>query len=233
MTLPVRVGMTLTMCLFQMYLEDMQPRSRPKVRVNQTETAVLGALSVQPMTGYALRESIREVLGHFWSESFGQIYPTLAGLERDGQVRRRDSARTGASTFEITPSGIARLRELLAQPVQPTPPRHGLMLRLFFGRHLGVPACRALVLESRSRAEGDLTRYESIREQVLTEPDPTGDRPYWLLTVSAGEHTARATIAWADQALADLDRLDPPPPQQQPPASPTRDHSRATRRRTS
>jgi DNA-binding PadR family transcriptional regulator len=47
-------------------------------RSSQTETAVLGALSVMPMTGYALREAIRDVLGHFWSESFGQIYPTLA-----------------------------------------------------------------------------------------------------------------------------------------------------------
>jgi len=26
---------------------------------------VLGALSVEPMTGYALREAIRDVLGHF------------------------------------------------------------------------------------------------------------------------------------------------------------------------
>jgi DNA-binding PadR family transcriptional regulator len=27
------------------------------------------------MTGYAVREEIRQVLGHFWSESYGQIYP--------------------------------------------------------------------------------------------------------------------------------------------------------------
>ena len=44
---------------------------------SQTQTAVLGALSIQPMTGYAVRENIQNVLGHFWSESFGQIYPTL------------------------------------------------------------------------------------------------------------------------------------------------------------
>ena len=111
------------------------------MRSSQTETAVLGGLSVEPMTGYALREAIREVLGHFWSESFGQIYPTLAELERQGHVRRLDSARTGASTFAITPSGMTRLKELLAQPVQQVPPRNGLMLRLFFGRHLGPAAC--------------------------------------------------------------------------------------------
>jgi DNA-binding PadR family transcriptional regulator len=36
------------------------------------------------MTGYAEREEIRQVLGHFWSESYGQIYPTLAEFRRNG-----------------------------------------------------------------------------------------------------------------------------------------------------
>ena len=132
-------------------------------RSSQTETAVLGALSVEPMTGYALRESIRDVLGHFWSESFGQIYPTLAQLEGQGFVKRRGSSRPGSSTFAITASGGARLRQLLAQPIQPVPPRNGLMLRLFFGRHLGPEACRSLVLEARADAERireTLARYQ-------------------------------------------------------------------------
>jgi DNA-binding PadR family transcriptional regulator len=182
------------------------------MRSSQTETAVLGGLSVEPMTGYALREAIREVLGHFWSESFGQIYPTLAELERKGHVRRLNAARTGASTFAITPSGLTRLKELLAQPVQHVPPRNGLMLRLFFGRHLGPAACRSLVLHARAEAESRLRQYEAIRQDVLLEDDPAGDRPYWLLTISAGEHSARAAVAWADDALAVLDQLEQPTP---------------------
>jgi DNA-binding PadR family transcriptional regulator len=71
--------------------------------------------------GYALREAIREVLGHFWSESFGQIYPMLANLERQCLVKRRGSSRPGSSTFAITASGRARLTELLGQPIQPVP----------------------------------------------------------------------------------------------------------------
>src|ERR1035437_1832251 len=86
----------------------MQTKTKPRVRANQTATAVLGALSVAPMTGYALREAIRDVLGHFWSESFGQIYPTLTALERNGHIRRLGAVRTGASMFGITASGASR-----------------------------------------------------------------------------------------------------------------------------
>jgi DNA-binding PadR family transcriptional regulator len=179
-------------------------------RASQTETAVLGALSVMPMTGYALRETIREVLGHFWSESYGQIYPTLAALEQQGQVERGSTGRRpGSSTFVITWSGRTRLRELLAQPIQPVPPRNGLLLRLFFGRTLGVDACRALLRETRTEAERRLAGYEALRTEIAAEDEHAADRPYWLLTVSAGEHGARATIAWADEALAALDQLGP------------------------
>jgi len=178
-------------------------------RASQTETAVLGALSVMPMTGYALREAIRDVLGHFWSERFGQIYPALAELERQGRVRRTGSGRTGASTFAITPSGQARLKELLGGPIQQVPPRNGLMLRLFFGRQLGPQACRSLVLAARAEAQMRLAQLEAIRHEP-PEEETAEDRPYWLLTVSAGEHAARAAIDWADEALAALDQLERP-----------------------
>jgi DNA-binding PadR family transcriptional regulator len=177
-------------------------------RSRQTETAVLGGLSVEPMSGYTLREAIRDVLGHFWSESFGQIYPTLTELEGRGHVRRLGSARPGSSIFAITPSGRERLRELLARPIQPTPPRNGLMLRLFFGRQLGPGACRALVVEAKEEAERRLRQFEEIRRENEADEAHAEDRPYWLITVSAGEHTARAAIAWADEALRSLDELD-------------------------
>jgi DNA-binding PadR family transcriptional regulator len=178
-------------------------------RANQTETAVLGALSVMPMSGYAVHEAIRDVLGHFWNESFGQIYPALTQLEQDGHVRRRDSRRTDSSKFAITPSGRARLRKLLSQPVRPVPPRNGLMLRLFFGRQLGRETCRSLLLEAKTDAELRLERYEAIRRELAGEQERSEDRPYWLLTVSAGEHSARAAIDWANESLAVLDTIEP------------------------
>jgi hypothetical protein len=82
------------------------------------------------------------------------------------------------------------------------------MLRLFFGRHLGPEACRSLVLEAKADAELRQAQYEAIRHELEHEQNKAEDRPFWLLTVSAGEHTARAAVAWADEALATLDEMD-------------------------
>ena len=177
-------------------------------RTTQTEMAVLGGLSVAPMTGYALRQAISDVLGHFWSESFGQIYPTLSQLESQGRVIRNGTERS--SPYAITQAGLERLRELLAEPVQQVPPRNGLLLRLFFGRQLGAEVCASLVRDARHDAVGQLAGFAAIREEIASEPDTELEHPYWLLTVSAGEHAARAAIAWADVALAALDENSAP-----------------------
>jgi DNA-binding PadR family transcriptional regulator len=161
-----------------------------------------------PMTGYALREHVRDTLGHFWSESFGQIYPTLAELERQNLVDRRPSEGSRSTTFAITAAGIARLRALLAEPPQESKPRNGLMLRLFFGAQLGADACAGLVTEALQQAESQLAEFEVARQDLLNDPILAESAPYIALTISAGEHAARATIAWANEALAELAEMN-------------------------
>ena len=175
-------------------------------RGSRTDLAVLGALSIAPMTGYAVRAGIQEVLGHFWSESYGQIYPTLARLEVDGFVERSDGDRPRSSVYALTAPGRVHLRELLAAPDEPTPPRNGLLLRLFFGHVLGAEETARLVSAQRVRAVAQLAELAAARAGI----DP-GDAhgPFALLTVSAGEHSARAVIEWADEALVALARLGP------------------------
>jgi DNA-binding PadR family transcriptional regulator len=180
-------------------------------RRDQTEMAVLGALSMQPMTAYALREAIRDVLGHFWSESFGQIYPALGILEQQGHVRRGEGSRPGSSIFTITDSGSVRLRELLDEPIKTVPPRNGLLLRLFFGRSLGRRRCRELLLEAKADAERSLAEYDALARTLAVQDRGSPDLPYTLVTVSAGRHGAEALIAWAVEALALLEETPSEP----------------------
>ena len=93
------------------------------------------------------------------------------------------------------------------QPIQAEPPRNGLMLRLFFGRQLGPDACRSLVEGAKADAERRLEEFQAIRDEIERDDAHAKDRPYWLLTVAAGEHGARAAIAWADEALEAMDQI--------------------------
>ena len=173
----------------------------------QTDVAVLGALSVESLSGYALRQAIRDVLGHFWSESFGQIYPTLADLSADGLVELTRANGDSKPRFAITARGLEHLRARLSEPPQSARPRNGTLLRLFFGRRLGIDGCRDLLEQARNQAVEQLAGFDAIRREIEAE-EPTDDHPYFLLTVSAGEHAARAAQAWAEESLLVLDRIE-------------------------
>ncbi len=172
----------------------------------QTETAVLGALSVEPMTGYALRQTILEVLGHFWSESFGQIYPTLTRLRENGYVVTTAGGRADSNIHTITTAGTRRLQALLRESIADRPPRSGLLLRLFFGRQLGPQHCLALIDEAEATARGQLARYAQLRE-VIAKAETSSDDMYWLLTVDHGERQARAVLDWAAVSRGTLQGL--------------------------
>ncbi|MDH3629255.1 MAG: PadR family transcriptional regulator, partial [Acidobacteriota bacterium] len=39
--------------------------------------AVLGILTLEPMSGYDIKKFIETSVAHFWRESYGNIYPLL------------------------------------------------------------------------------------------------------------------------------------------------------------
>ena len=50
---------------------------------NSSRAAILGLLLMHDASGYDIRKLAEGSIGHFWSESYGQIYPTLKRLVRD------------------------------------------------------------------------------------------------------------------------------------------------------
>ena len=73
------------------------------------------------------------MLGHFWHESYGHIYPILRRLHRDGLVEKSVEAHDGLPNrhvYSITSDGHAELEEWLRRPVEHTPPRNELLLKV-------------------------------------------------------------------------------------------------------
>src|SRR5437762_1001655 len=103
-----------------------------------TDYAVLGMLTLKPMSGYEVRATIAESIAYFWTESYGQIYPTLKRLAAAKLVTRKSETASGRlrHTYSITPAGREALAAWLAQPPHPRTPRNELLFKLFFARHI-------------------------------------------------------------------------------------------------
>ena len=103
-----------------------------------TAKALLGLLSIHPMSGYDVRQLIPWSIGHFWSESYGQIYPALKQMTAAGLVVKKTERQKGKpdrNVYSLTQAGRDELQAWLSVPAEEPVPRFELMLKLFFGAH--------------------------------------------------------------------------------------------------
>jgi PadR family transcriptional regulator AphA len=82
-------------------------------RENKSQYAVLGALSMRPMSGYDIKKTFEQSIGSFWSESYGQIYPILRSLVAEGLATSRVEKQPGGPdrrVYALTEAGREELR---------------------------------------------------------------------------------------------------------------------------
>jgi DNA-binding PadR family transcriptional regulator len=178
---------------------------------NRTAFAILGFLTLGPMSGYDIKKLVEESTENFWSESFGQIYPALRRLTEQGLIEKAEAPSEGGRprhVYSINDRGREALAAWLREPTEPAPVRIELLLKLFFGARCDPTTNRRQILAYREQMVRDLTRYRSITERLHRERAETADLPYWLLTLRFGERDRAAHIAWCDEALAALEGLE-------------------------
>ena len=66
---------------------------------------LLALLERGQMYGYQLRAAFEESTGSTWPLNIGQVYTTLARLERDGLVRPLPESEAGQRPYQITDAG--------------------------------------------------------------------------------------------------------------------------------
>ncbi len=97
--------------------------------------AILGFLSLKPLTGYDLKKAFDQSVSHFWPANQSQIYRTLAELDADGLVEKEVIAREerlDMKRYSITEQGRQALRQWLSTPLPTQETREPLLIQVFF-----------------------------------------------------------------------------------------------------
>ena len=178
-------------------------------RSSSSMEVLLGLLTVESMSGYDLGQTIRQSIGHFWNESYGQIYPNLKKLAAEGFVTakiERQKGRPDRHIYSITKKGRERLAKWLAVLPQPEIPRNEVLLKLFFGAQ-NSPEVSIEYLERMVEAErGLLERFKQIHAAINTTKQYP-DTPYWKMAARFGEIEIEAHLRWAAETLTELKRI--------------------------
>ena len=164
-----------------------------------TRYAVLGLLSIEPMSGYDIRKASIDALSHFWHESYGQIYPALAALEGEGLVRllpAAESDKRSRKVYALTAKGRRALAAWRKQAPAERPFRNELLLKLFTADKASDVLAHVKLLRKEETAR--LEEYARIEARLAREAPA---RKLWKATVRYGIHRSRAIIAWCEETL--------------------------------
>ena len=178
-------------------------------RSSSSSEVLLGLLTIQPMSGYDLGQLIRTSVGHFWRESYGQIYPNLKRLAAEGLVTaitERHKGKPDRRIYSITGKGRERLAKWLAVEPQPEIPRNELLLKLFFGAQVSpeIPIANLGRMVEEERA---LLKQFRQAEQEIAGNRQYPDAPYWRMTARFGLLELEAHLRWAQETLAELRKI--------------------------
>ncbi|MFC5830235.1 PadR family transcriptional regulator [Nonomuraea insulae] len=100
---------------------------------------LLALLSGEPRYGYQLRVEFEASTGATWPLNIGQVYTTLARLERDGLVEPGGADDQGRAVYTITGAGRRELERWFGTPVAQTDrPRDELAIKIAMAVASGV-----------------------------------------------------------------------------------------------
>jgi DNA-binding PadR family transcriptional regulator len=162
--------------------------------------ALLALLDGGPMHGYSLRHEFEAATGATWPLNVGQVYSTLARLERDGLVESAAVEDETQRTYTLTAAGRVEVRSWFTRPVDPeAPPRNELAIKLALAVRTPGVDVREVVQRQRTATLRTLQEYTRARESA-------GDDLSWLLVADSLIFAAEAEIRWLDHCETRLVR---------------------------
>lgn len=179
-------------------------------KYNDTTYAILGILTTNCKSGYAIKQFIDQSLNHFWKISYGQVYPTLKRIVDEGLATVKTLSQAGKpdrKEYFLTPKGKETLSEWLKQPIEQLPAeRNEVLLKLFFGRHQSKETAFTHLQNFQHQLESRYQTYQSIEQMIATDGDDQEDAMYWLFTLDYGKRITKAALEWCEATIKRLEQ---------------------------
>lgn len=165
--------------------------------LNGTAHVILGMLRIQPMSGYEIKQAVDQSTRFFWAASYGQIYPELRRLAREGLIEGEPAARGARrrTVYTLTPEGEEALDAWLEEPPEPPELRFEGLLKLFFLRSDEREIARRHLQSMRRQNSAALRRLREIEPAARALPDGSQ-----LLVLRSGITAFEAVDGWLNDA---------------------------------
>jgi PadR family transcriptional regulator AphA len=155
---------------------------------------ILGALHKGPKSGYEIKQLVDTSTRFFWAASYGQIYPELRNLERDGLISGTEERVGGRRriVYALTDAGREQLRRWLRERDAGCELRDLGLLKLFFADALDKQEALEVVRAFKDARQAVLDRLRAIEAGV-----DKADGGFPLVVLGYGLELHEWVVGWA------------------------------------
>ncbi len=168
------------------------------------EHALLGVLSMRPMSGYDVKKFFDRIVGMIWNANHAQIYRVLRRMEDEGLVVQEAVPQDGKPTkkvYSLTSRGQAELRQWLDQPVVVPDMKDEFMLWFFFSDRMDRAKAQQRLMEARALNEKRLQTLQTVLDGKLPAASKT-----ILQAARLGAAYYEECVRWIDETVALIDK---------------------------
>lgn len=155
--------------------------------------SMLAILAEQPAHGYGLKSRFEESTAGAWPLNVGQVYTTLARLERDGLVQADDPDQQDRQQWRITKTGRRELAAWYDSPVDDRALRDELAIKLLLAIAIQKFDVQPVIQRQRAASMRRLQEYTQSKREI----DPDRELARYLL-LEAMILKVDAEIKWLD-----------------------------------
>ena len=172
--------------------------------------AILGFLSLQPMSGYDLKtkQFDTSVFPFLASQPSTGVPNSLEQLEADGHVVAQwevQAERPNRREYAITEEGMTALKGWLAESRPLPKDRFPFLVQLYFARHISKTALLSVLADQRRQHVEKLAQFQAIELPPAEDETMAQQIIFGGFTLEFGKRNEQMMIDWIDHVIADVE----------------------------
>jgi DNA-binding PadR family transcriptional regulator len=179
-------------------------------KISATQAALLGILTIKPMSAYEIEKFSKESIGFFWNESYGNIHKNLNMLNSKElvQIIELNSSRRLKKVYQISALGQSKLTNWIEHKPKETLIRNELLLKVFMSSEEDIDVLIAHLNAEILELRNHLKVLEQIDVNVDNLPIGKFSKILWKVTIDNGMTYCRATIDWCERTIQTIKQYE-------------------------
>jgi len=175
----------------------------------KTRYVILGLLRDEAMSGYQIKQSINTRMSFFWNESYGQLYPELNAMEKEGfieVVTIDNPTQREKNLYKTTRKGLELFNQWMALENDKDTIRSEALLKFFLADDQNKESILKHLDNFQQQNKAQLKLYQQFYQQLVSLIDLHNNHKYIIKMLELGIAQKQLYCDWAKNYRNELQR---------------------------